>query len=196
MATLQYKSSLSRYRRYLQTMQHQPLLRASLYLILSLILMIVLITAALKPTLTTIASLTGQIKEKRALEKKLDAKINTLKEAQQQLAAASDRLIYLDQAIPQSAALSVWNDSLQRVASESGVAITSISFTNVPVAHVGTVTPLVFQFTATGDYTQVYHFLESLQNLRRLIKIDNAGLTNSATGSLQLNINGEITASP
>lgn len=196
MATLQYKSSLSRYRRYLQTMQNQPLLRASLYLILSLVLMIILIAAALKPTLVTIAGLIGQIKEKQALEQKLDAKINTLKEAQQQLALASSRLIYLDEAIPQSAAISTWSDSMQRMASESGVAITNITLVNIPVAHVAQATPLGFQLTATGGYDQLYHLMQSLQNLRRLIKITKLNLANSTTEGLLLNVTGELTASP
>jgi tetratricopeptide (TPR) repeat protein len=88
MATLQYKNSLSRYRKYLQTVQNQPLLKASLFLILSLVLVIILIATALQPTLTTIADLIGQISKQKTLEQKMDAKISALQEAQKQFVAA------------------------------------------------------------------------------------------------------------
>lgn len=196
MATLQYKSSLSRYRRYLLTLQNQPLLKASLYLILSLILVIILIVSALRPTLITIADLVGQTNQDRALEQKLDAKINTLKEAQKQLEDASSRLVYLDEAIPPTAALSVWSNSMQALASESGVVVTGISLNKIPVANVGQASSLPFQLTAGGSYDSLFHFLQSLQNLRRLIKLDKIGIAHSVNQDLQLSITGALTASP
>ena len=57
MATLDYRSSLLHYRRYLSVVQKRPILRASLFLILSLILLIILVATALRPTLVTIAGL-------------------------------------------------------------------------------------------------------------------------------------------
>lgn len=198
MATLQYKSSLGRYRRYLQTVQNQPLLKASLFLVLSLIFIIGLVLLALKPTLSTIAGLVGQIKQQRALEKQMDVKINTLQEAQSQLALASAKLTYLNDAIPTSANASVWVNSLTRVASESGVVVTAVSVTGLPVARVSESMKLPFKLTAAGSYAGLYQFLQVLQNLRRLIKIDTVEVSRQATveNAILLNISGSLMVSP
>ena len=50
---LQYKNSLARYRKYLQVVQSQPLFVASLWVILSLLLVILLVVMAIRPTLVT-----------------------------------------------------------------------------------------------------------------------------------------------
>ncbi len=198
MATLQYKSSLGRYRRYLQSIQNQPLLKASLFLILSLSLVIGLIAMALRPTLSTIAGLIGQIQQERQLEKQLDAKINTLKDAQIQLTLASARLTYLNDAIPTSAHAAVWADSLSRVASESGVQVDSVVVTGLPVARVSESMQIPFKIAATGGYPQLYQFLQVLQNLRRLIKIDTVDIArpNTEVSTVLLNISGSLTVSP
>lgn len=198
MATVQYKSSLGRYRRYLQSMQNQPLLKASLFLTLSLVLIIVLVLSALRPTLTTIATLTGQIQQQRKLEQQLDAKINTLKEAQQQLSRISIQIAYLNDAIPTSAQISVWSNSLSRVASESGATVTDITIDNIPVAQVSQAKPLAFKVTASGQYGQIYQFLQSLQSLRRLIKLDKLDVSrqNPSDNNISLTINGNLTVSP
>jgi Tfp pilus assembly protein PilO len=198
MATLQYKNSLSRYRKYLQTVQNQPLLKASLFLILSIVLVIILIATALQPTLTTIADLIGQISKQKTLEQKMDAKISALQEAQKQLAAISSKIVYLDEAIPTSSTLSVWSQSLSRVASESGVTITNINLANVPTAKAESSISLPFQITGNGQYGQLYRFLQSLQSLRRLIKLDKVDILRSGTDSNVINIIivGSISESP
>ena len=121
MAALDYKSSLVRYHRYLQSVQKQPMFKASLFLVLSLLLIIVLVVAALKPTLVTIASLWGEIKQQREVEKKLDRKIENLKAGGKLLSENEERLALLNEALPAAVQYGKWGKRMESLASQSGV---------------------------------------------------------------------------
>ena len=65
MAPINYRNSVDRYRKYLLVMQKRPLWRATLFVTLSLLLLIVLLVFALRPTLLTIAGLVNDIDTKK-----------------------------------------------------------------------------------------------------------------------------------
>lgn len=180
MAVLEYKSGLVLYRRYLETVQQKPVLRAGLYLVLSLVLIIVLIITALRPTLVTIASLLGDIKQQGSTEKRLDTKIAQLTTAQQTLSQNQDRLEILDQAIPNGDKFASWADRLSGLASQSGVQITQVSMDD----------KFAFSITTTGEYLQLRQFVERLENLRRLAVVNNVQLVK--TTELQMTVKGVL----
>ncbi len=170
MATLDYKSSLVRYRRYLQSVQEQPLFKASLFLVLSLLLIIVLVVAALKPTLVTIASLGGEIKQQREVEEKLDKKISALIAGQRLLSENAQRLVLLDAALPVEAQYGEWGKRMESLASQSGVKVTVILEDEKK-----------FTITAEGPYAQLRLFLGGVENLRRLMTIENMQITQKSS---------------
>ena len=170
MAALDYKNSLVRYRRYLQSAQEQPMFKASLFLVLSLLLIIVLVVVALKPTLVTIASLWGEIKQQREVEKKLDKKISALIVGQQLLLENEERLALLDEALPAAAQYGKWGKRMESLASQSGVKITVILEDEKK-----------FTITAEGPYAQLRLFLGRVENLRRLMTIENMQITQKSS---------------
>ncbi|KKU94798.1 MAG: hypothetical protein UY27_C0031G0004 [Candidatus Gottesmanbacteria bacterium GW2011_GWA1_48_13] len=170
MAALDYKSSLVRYHRYLQSVQKQPMFKASLFLVLSLLLIIVLVVVALKPTLVTIASLWGEIKQQREVEKKLDKKISALIVGQQLLLENEERLALLDEALPAAAQYGKWGKRMESLASQSGVKITVILEDEKK-----------FTITAEGPYAQLRLFLGRVENLRRLMTIENMQITQKSS---------------
>lgn len=180
MAPLDYKNSLARYRRYLATVQQQPLLKASLYLVLSLLLIIVLIWAALRPTLITIASLSGDIKQQAEIEKRLDAKISQISQAQQVLSANEDKLIVLNQALPIGEEFSTWGKRMEGLAQEEGVVLTGVSLENYQD----------FSLTIQGNYLQLRNFLNRVESLRRLMKIESAQVVSAE--NLTMTIKGKL----
>ncbi|KKR91977.1 MAG: hypothetical protein UU42_C0006G0016 [Candidatus Woesebacteria bacterium GW2011_GWA1_41_13b] len=180
MAPLDYKTSLARYRRYLATVQEQPLLRASLYLVLSLLLIIILILAALRPTLITIASLSGDIKQQGEIEKKLDAKITQVSQAQQILSANETKLLVLNQALPIGEEFSIWGKRMEELAQESGVTLTGVALENYQD----------FALTVQGNYIQLKSFLNRVESLRRLMKIESVQIVSSA--NLTMIIKGKL----
>lgn len=180
MAPLDYKTSLARYRRYLATVQQQPLLKASLYLVLSLLLIIILIWAALRPTLITIASLSGDIKQQAEIEKKLDVKISQISQAQQVLSANEAKLIVLNQALPVGEEFSTWGKRMEDLAQEERVFLTGVSLENYQD----------FSLTVQGNYFQLRNYLGRIENLRRLMKIESTQIVSAE--NLSVTIKGKL----
>jgi Tfp pilus assembly protein PilO len=194
MAPLAYKSSLARYSRYLEVVNSRPLWKATLYLILSLSLLIVLLLAALKPTLITIAGLIGQIQKEQEIERQLDAKIQSVTKANQALLEISNRIAILDEALPTKAQIAAWTDSVDRVGNESGIFIPSVVFDGVPIVTDSTTSASYkFVITAEGTYENLYKFIQTLQNLRRLITVTSVAISNQSTNAtLQLVLTGTL----
>ncbi len=181
MAQLDYKSSLAQYRKYLVAVREQPMFAASLWLVLSLILVIVLVLAALRPTVVTIASLLGEIRQQSGVEKKLDKKIAAVTAAQAEYLKNESRLKVLDEALPVGRKYAVWAVRIESIASESGVEIMELSL----------VEGKNFTISLTGDFPGLRRFLVTLENLRRLVEIENVqlnkkeGLTLTVKGVLK-----------
>ena len=166
MAQLDYKSSLAQYRRYLAAVREQPLFAASLGLVLSLTLIIILVSAALRPTLVTIASLLGDIKQQSEVEKRLDKKIAEVTAAQAEYLKNESRLKVLDEALPMGRKYAAWGMRLEDVASGSGVKITEWSLLEGKD----------FSVSLTGDVAELKRFLATMENLRRLVEIESVQL--------------------
>lgn len=186
---LDYKSSLGRYRRYLETVQKQPLFRASLFVVFSLVLLIALLIWALRPTLVTISGLLGTIEQQKEIEDKLNRKIVALQQAQQAYQQLQPRLTFLDGGLPTSLDMAVWARNVEQIASGSGIELVGINVEKIEVAGTATEGGLVrigFTMTAKGQYSQFRMFVVALENMRRVvdlsdIKIDKGGLTVKGT---------------
>lgn len=177
---LDYKSGLSRYRRYLQVVREQPLVRAGIWTALSLVLVIVMITMALKPTLVVIASLLGQIRQNREILAKLDDKIIKIQQAATQLDSIALRLPILDEAIPTVPDWEKWSLSIVQMASQSGVQLLSVNIGPAPIEGKlevakpevtdlpAEISGLNFTISATGDYDKLRQLVKAIENTRRL----------------------------
>jgi hypothetical protein len=199
---LDYKNSLSRYRRYLQTIQSQPLLGPGLWTVFSLLLLMGMLLFALKPTLVTISSLLGQIEQRKTVSAALDRKIYSLQQASDQLNKVKDRLGLLDQAIPQ---ISDWNTLTRKfegVATESGVELTKIEFKDIsvlnstPSGDIVTNLPqgtssVAFTITGTGEYASMRTMIERLEKIRRILVVSKSQIYRDQMGGLNMLISGE-----
>jgi Tfp pilus assembly protein PilO len=202
---LDYKSSLSRYRRYLQLVQSRPLWAASLWVILSLVLLIVLLVLALRPTLVTISSLMGQIKQQKEISRQLEEKISKVEEALAGMDAVSEKIPLLDEMLPDTPNWSNLAADLERMATESGLVLESVTIEKIPMAPVEKTTdnnedisrlpagvlPVKFIFAASGEYTQMRQMLSELENLRRVLILSSVKIDTTKDGGLRLLIKGE-----
>lgn len=196
---IDYKSSLSRYRKYLTLMQKQPLWQASLLVIFSLILLIALLLFVLRPTLITISSLLGQIDSQQQVERQLDAKIAALQQAQQLLNSIQPRLVYLDRSLPTSAMLGTWAEAVQTIASGSGIIISDISLADIPLSNIATnsailssLTQIPFTIQATSDYTQLINFVDTIEKLPRLAILTSVQFNQDPSGQIEMLAKGTI----
>ncbi len=182
---LSYKDSLSRYRKYLQLATTRPVWVAGLWVILSLILMIVLLIFALRPTLVTISGLLGQIKSQQETADKLEAKINSVQRAISELDGVEDQLYLLEEAIPTKYDWNSLTNSLQQAATESGITLESLIVNKIPLEAGETgaiknqipsqlpqgIIPVRFSLSGSGSYQQIQDLVVDLYRIRRLISI-------------------------
>jgi Tfp pilus assembly protein PilO len=199
---LDYKSGLSRYRRYLQVVRNQPLIKAGIWTSLSLVLVIVMITMALRPTLVVIAGLLGQIKQDKQIIAKLDDKIVKIQQASAELNNISPRLPTLDEAIPAGPNWESWSEELANIASQSGVQLEAVEVGPAPVAGKWETTEtgstnlpsgigdLDFTVTASGNYDDLKQMVAALENTRRLNVLSNVQFNSvkTNTGSTELSV--------
>lgn len=182
MAKSEYHASLLQYRRYLSTVQKRPILRASLFLILSLILLVILVATALRPTLITIAGLFGQLKQQRDIEQRMDKKIAQLSQAQATLVEVQPRLSLLDEGLPKVEKFGQWAKKLEDLATRAGVEINSISISDVSInPAVGSKTGINFTFIIKGPLAQTRQVISELENLRSLVIVNSVLVNESAT---------------
>lgn len=196
-----YQSSLNRYRRYVEAVRARPLWRATLYLALSLVLLIVLLLTALRPTLVTIAKLISDTQKEKELNMKLDEKIHQIQLAQEAIAdrRVSPRLTLLDGGLPVGAKYGAMADTILTMASQSGLAVDGIDVNQIQIkpqtvlaasdeASMGTVGWAV---RVKGNYANIRRMVQRLENWRRVVDIKKVTITKPADGDvLQANIAG------
>jgi Tfp pilus assembly protein PilO len=194
---LEYKSSLARYRRYIQIAKEKPLWSASFWVILTLVLLIVMVFAALKPTLTKIASLVGQIKQRQEISQKLDEKILKMKDIQKMLEENRDNIVLLDEGLPQSPE---WKDlalKLQDIASQSAENLTTFTYGLVPVTGKGLpakktdelvlpggISYIRLTMMGTGEYGQMKQLISESEKIRRILIVDSFRIAKDKDGNL------------
>lgn len=176
MATLDYRSSLLHYRRYLSVVQKRPILRASLFLILSLVLLIILVATALRPTLVTIAGLLGDLNQQKSIEARMDQKINQLAQAQRVLSNIGPRLTLLNQGIAKIDNFGGWATSLENIANNLNLEISSLIFSDIQAKP-----KIDFSLTVKGPLAQIHKLIQSLENLRSLVIVESVQVNASVT---------------
>jgi len=205
---LDYKSSIARYRRYMQLVQEKPLIKASVYVIFSLVLMIVLLVWALRPTVVTIAGLAGEIKAKKELSERLSAKIIQLQQAGSLLAKDRDRLKMLDEVIPEEPQWKELASKLEEMATASGLTLVEVSVgptqiqgTEAVNAAVGNaaseksplpegISGISFSVSALGEYPQFKLLLEEMEKLRRVLILTETRIFRDEDGRLTVAVSG------
>lgn len=205
---LNYKSSLARYRRYLQIAEQKPLWKATLFLSLSLILVVVLLVVAIKPTATKIAELGGKIEKQEVLSAQLNEKIVQDQQAAKLLEQIDDRLYLLFEGLPAIANWKEWSISFETAAAKNGVQIESllIGETQIKGKYIGKsnpatqdksglpdqVTSITVNGVLSGEYFQLVQFVDDLEKTRRILVLNSVQFDKQSDGKLKLIINGEI----
>lgn len=162
---------------------------------------------ALKPTLTTIATLLKEIETQKTTSQKLQTKINALSQAQVNYSLASNNIKLVDEALPNEPNLSQIIFQIEILTQKEGVAIRSLSFE--PVALLGELPQktkekkgalesqeIGFSLGLTGNYENLKSFITSLENLRRSVKVETFTFTGRKTEEgepvISLSLSGKI----
>lgn len=185
----------------------KPNLRIYLELTLSIFTIIIFAIFAIKPTILTVIELNNEIKSKTSLVQELNTKIKNLQTAGQILQTNANDLLYLEQALPDTAKPDNLVKQFEVLALESNVKIVGISSSDVIIngkpndkkrsgdqsSVALNADELAFSISISGDYQSLINYLTKLENLRRPLKIDSIAInsTNTDNGKvISLLING------
>ncbi len=192
---IDYRNSLTHYRKYLQIIQKRPMWRATLFVTLSLLLLIVLLVFALRPTLVTIAGLTGEIQSKRDIEFQLKTKIANLQSMVQTYQKIQPQLYLIDDALPIQSKFGDLSGYLVKSATQAGVVVDSIALGNINLANQTPpnqgLSDIEFTINFKGSYTQIHDMLYKIENSRRLMSISSVQIARGNSGQLIANIKGK-----
>lgn len=193
MANLLSNEKYSLYFQKVGILYKRPEIRASLEIVLSVFTVTVLIFAAVRPTVTNIVSLQKKITDLEIVNKKADNKITQLFNAQNQLETFKSSLRLFDEAVPDNFS---YIDSAKRIeylARKNNLTIDSLSFLGFNLLGKGSTTtewsakiakpiedntlPDQISFSVKGKSQNVIVFLKEIENMDRLIELNNVNLT-------------------
>ena len=156
----------------------KPVAMVSLELFLSIGAVLFFAIFAVRPTLLTMAELVKEIEDKRELNQQLQQKIAALSTAQTTYLSLQERLIVLDQAIPNSPQFLRSLKLLEKTASEQELVISNLTVNEVPDETMADISKdlkrvnIPISVTVTGDYNSIKNFIENVLKLRRTFVID------------------------
>jgi Tfp pilus assembly protein PilO len=190
----------SLYGGYLKNIQRlyekDPVIQASLQLILSVFTVAFFLFLAIRPTLSTITTLLKKIDDQTAAKQKLATKIGQLAEAQEFLSTQGEVLTNLSNlAVPKEPELDRLAQEIELMANLNGVYITSLTFQATPLVGnkssladtkqkaVGGVQFVLFNLSVGGEQTNLVSFIKAIEKLDRGIALTNIAFAKPQTAS-------------
>ena len=179
-----------------------------MYLTLSLLLLILLLVTALRPTTVTIAKLISDIQKEKDLNTRLDNKIAQIQKAQEAYAdrRVAPRIGLLDTGLPADPRFGSLAESLQNMISGDGLTLVSMNIGDIKIkpqpkqetSDAASMGVVQFDIAAKGSYESLKKFVQRLENWRRLVDIRkiniNKPVKTAAVGAsgemLEANISG------
>jgi Tfp pilus assembly protein PilO len=159
---------------------------------------------AIKPTVTTVAGLFKDISNQKEVDQKMQAKINSIRQAQTNYSLISDKLVLVDQVLPQEPGLIDLIYQVEILTQKNNIDLKSVGFESSYILGEKTgqkkivQTPAInFSLAVSGDYESVNNFLTSLENLRRALGISDFSVrsfSEEETGKFGLNLNLQLEA--
>jgi Tfp pilus assembly protein PilO len=202
------KTEYHRYQRYYTDLTHLIKKKEVVIyteLILTLLAIAIFGYFALRPTFLTISTLIKEIESQKQIDSQLQTKINALNEAQKKLSLLENRDL-VDIALPQDSGLNQLLYQLEYLATAQGVTIRNLSLDSVVINGIPKTNELVFSLGASGSLDNINLLLSSLEDLKRVITVDNATITKSKTenvteeqvnlGAINVNISGRAYFQP
>lgn len=189
----------------------RPEVKASLEVILSVFTVTILIFAAIRPTVTNIATLQKKIDDQEVLNKKADNKITELFNAQTQLGTYQNDLTLFDMAVPDNFNSYSLAARLEYLAKENGVTVEAASLPGIRLFGTGKAagdwaTKITTKdatnilrsgvtFTISGNSKNVVKMVSEIENIDRLTVLKSVVFskeTGKSPGAEILKASGEI----
>jgi Tfp pilus assembly protein PilO len=136
---------------------------------------------AIRPAITTIISLIKEIEDQKEVVLKLDGKLESLKEAQKEYFSLESKLGLLEEALPQDPSLSFFLGEIEALTRENDLTLSNLQTGKLTLKQAreksgdaegeGRVFSFGIDSSLNGKYRGIENFLESINDLRRIIAI-------------------------
>jgi Tfp pilus assembly protein PilO len=170
MAVVKYKDSVQR-------LLNTPQKKTYTFLGVALLLVLVLLFGAIRPTLVTITQLRAQIKESKRVEARLQQKINTLNSLQKDYNRLEDDLQMLNYYFPKDSDYSLLMANLESIVKSYGFELSSVSVesveeeTNEQTGKYAGMVPVEASIRIVGNQNDLIDLMEYLENLPVILEI-------------------------
>ncbi len=156
--------------------------------------------------MVTIASLTKEIEDKQMVAQKLEEKINALTIARNEYEILYSELPLVEDALPLESDLSFFLRQMETLAVQNNVDLRSIQFGEISLrgesvskpdsteTKEGGLSSVPFGLSVSGSYQNLKNFLQSLEDLRRIVIVSSFVFKTEKEKegkSLILSVNGE-----
>lgn len=194
------------YTRDLRKYYRLPSVQVSLTLVLSIFVIAVFITFALRPTIVSIVTLKKTIVESEKVLQQLDTKVKNIQLAATQLESVKQFLPNIDVDIPSQGAMYYpLTRAVENLANQNGITLDSetlgstLLFSRIlsPFAPSKNQSVIILPFSVrvTGSYQNISAFLTKLLSMERIIMVDSIGITKETNSkgvepSVALNVAG------
>lgn len=194
-------NTASLYSGYLKNIQRlyekDPIIQVSLQLILSIFTVAFFMFLAIRPTLSTIVTLTKKIEDQKTANQKLDIKITQLNRAQEFLSLQGESLSQLSSvAVPTTPEVKRLAQAIELTANLNNVYLTNLSFQATPLVG-GKVSLteekqkaatkgeqfVLLNFAVGGEQAKIVNFLKAIEKLDRGIAITNISFAKPQSSS-------------
>jgi hypothetical protein len=147
-----------------------PLKKAYSFVGFTLIVVLIFLFGAIRPTLTTITRIRGEINQKEKVNNQLQTKINTLEDLQVKYHTNRQRFDFIDHFFPSNMDYSLVMVSLDRIVNNYGFELTSLSITENEREFEGVTTPdnmdpVAIRMVVEGRKSNLIPLIDHLENL-------------------------------
>jgi hypothetical protein len=173
----------------LEEFYEKPILRVSIELVMSIVIVSVFALFALRPTLITMSDLLKEIEEKEELNVALQQKVAALATAQTEWTAFEDQVDNLQLSFFQNPSLEEILLYLEYLSRQESVLVTGVSAPSLAVNLVEndepvslanlTLVPYDTTFQVMGDYEGILQYLQQIERHQPLMSIETLQLSQS-----------------
>jgi len=147
----------------------------------TLLVVVLLIVFAIRPTITTITKIKNDIKEKENITKQLDKRIKTLSALDQEFKSSKEKFDSLRFVFPVSERYILLLSNIDSIVSRNGYKLNSINFDsydkNVENITPTVIKPSVLSLSVSGTYSNFINLLKDLESLPMYAVIENVSFS-------------------
>lgn len=134
---------------------------------------------AIKPTVSTISSLLGEIKSKELLKQQMRDKINNIIQAQDSYLQVQDKYQLIDSSLPSRPEYNQLHTQIISASNKSFLDTPKIDYLiSETTEDKSNIVAYKVNFSSQSNFLSNIRFLEKLQNLRRLVSIESINYSN------------------